>query len=476
MIPGRVAVALAAVLAAAPARAGVRPAYGGAVRVLLPTAPRVLDPARATDPADLFAARALHAPLLEVDAAGGLAPGLLAEVPAPEAGGRAFRLRLAPALRFSDGSPITAASVAASLARLLAREAPSPHAWVALPILGADALLEGRAAALAGVQVLSERELLVTLAFPFPDFPWALAALPAAVVSPRGAGAGPFVLLTQDARACRLAPNPYHARGRPYPGALVLSAADPRGAARALAAGGAELVVRPEAAGAGAVDGPALTAVVAALNGRRLGAGAAPLARALRALDRAELSRLFVRGPSAPMDGLAPAAVLGGAAAPAVEETAAGAPPARIALVVPTGSSDVRAAADRIQVRLFDRGVRAAVEEEPPARFAERLAAGDYDVALAAVPVLAPRPALAAGQVAHALRGAAAARRVMSALAAAPPDEVAARSAALARDLDVVPLFATGARATAAAALQGARFRPDGRLEAGDLWLLGVAP
>jgi ABC-type transport system substrate-binding protein len=70
--------AAALLLAAAPARAGVRPAYGGTVRVLLPAAPRVLDPARALEPADLFAVRALHAPLLEVDAAGRLAPGLLA--------------------------------------------------------------------------------------------------------------------------------------------------------------------------------------------------------------------------------------------------------------------------------------------------------------------------------------------------------------------------------------------------------------
>jgi peptide/nickel transport system substrate-binding protein len=469
--------AAALLLAAAPARAGVRPAYGGTVRVLLPAAPRVLDPARALEPADLFAVRALHAPLLEVDAAGRLAPGLLAEVPAPEAGARAFRLRLAPGLRFSDGSPVTAASVAVSLSRLLARDPASPHAWVALPILGADALLDGRAATLAGVQVLSDRELLVTLAFPFPDFPWALAALPAAVVSPRGAGAGPFVLETQDAAGLRLAPNPNHARGRPFAGALVLGAADARSSARALSAGATELVVRPERGGASAVDGPALTVVASAVNFRRLGAGAAPLADALRAVDRAELARLFVRAPATPMDGLVPPALLAAAAAsPVPTGAAAGAPPPRVGLLVPAGAPDLRAAADRIQVRLFDRGVRVAVEEEPAARFAARVAAGDYDVAIAAVPVLALRPALAAGEVALALRGPAVARQVMAALAALPPEDAAARAAALARELDVVPLFATGQRATATPALQGARFRADGAIDAGDLWLLGGAP
>jgi peptide/nickel transport system substrate-binding protein len=470
------ALAAALALAAPPARAGVRPAYGGTVRVLLPAAPRVLDPARALEPADLFAVRALHAPLLEVDAAGRLAPGLLAEVPAPEAGGRAFRLRLAPGLRFSDGSAVTAASVAFSLSRLLARDPPSPHAWVALPILGADALLDGRAATLAGVQVLSDRELLVTLAFPFPDFPWALAALPAAVVSPRGAGAGPFVLETQDAAGSRLAPNPNHARGRPFAGALILAAADARSSARALSAGGAELVLRPEPGGAGAIDGPALTVVAAAVNGRRLGAAAAPLAGALRAVDRAELARLFVRAPATPMDGLVPPALLAAPAPPLPAGAAAGAPPPRVGLLVPAGAPDLRAAADRIQVRLFDRGVRAAVEEEPAPRFAARVAAGDFDVAIAAVPVLALRPALAAGEVTLALRGPAAARRAMAALAGLPPEDAAARATALARELDVVPLFATGQRATAAPALQGARFRADGAIDAGDLWLLGGAP
>ncbi|HTN52519.1 MAG TPA: ABC transporter substrate-binding protein, partial [Anaeromyxobacter sp.] len=89
-------------LLAGSARAGVRPAWGGELRVGLPAAPHLADPARAVDPADLFLVRAVHAPLLEIDAHGALAPGLLAEVPAPEEGGWVFRLRLRPGLRFSD--------------------------------------------------------------------------------------------------------------------------------------------------------------------------------------------------------------------------------------------------------------------------------------------------------------------------------------------------------------------------------------
>jgi len=204
---------LALALAPPSALAGVRPAYGGTLRLAVPLLPRLTDPALATMPQDVAAARALHATPLRLGPDGALRPGLLEEVPAPQAGGRAFRLTLRQGLRFADGTPLGALDLAASLARLLRQEVASPHAWLALPIQGAEAVLEGRAASLSGIQVLSDRELLVTLAFPMPDFPAALAALPAAVVSPAGAGAGPFRPEARD----RLVASEHHWRGRPSP-------------------------------------------------------------------------------------------------------------------------------------------------------------------------------------------------------------------------------------------------------------------
>jgi peptide/nickel transport system substrate-binding protein len=449
----------------------VRPAYGGELRVALPAAPRVPDPAHAVDLADLFLVRALHATPLELGADGQLVPGLLEEVPEPQAGGRAFRLRLRPGLRFADGGALSATELAASLSRLLVRDCP--HAWLALPILGADALLEGRAATLAGVQVLSDRELLVTLAFPLPEWPWALAAPPAAVVSPGGAGAGPFRLAAMEGGAVRLAANPHHHRGLPFADALSLVSADLRGSARALERGEADLVIRPEAALPGASPTPALLATVAAVNGRRLAAGADEVRRALGALDRAELARLFVRGPSTPLATLVPPAILPGAPSAPPPGGGPRARPGTVALLVLDGAPDQRTAAGRLQVKLFDRGIRAAVEAEPPARFASRLAAGDFDVALVPVPIVALKPALAAGQVALAARGPAAARQVISELAGLPPDAALARAAALTRRLDLVPLFSAGTRVSAAPALQGVQPRADGGVDPGDLWRLG---
>lgn len=464
--------AAAAVLAALPAGAlaGVRPAYGGTIRVGLPSLPRL--PPGSAD-ADLLVARATSAMLLEVDAAGGLAPGALAEVPVPEAGGRAFRLRLRPDLVDARGRPLGAADVALRLRALLSREAPSPWAFVALPIQGADAALEGRAAAPAGVQVLSATEILVTLAFPLPEFPWLLATPPAALPD-----AGPFTAVPgrSPSDPVVLAANGRHLRGRPFADAIELRALDARGAARLVEQGGIDLVLRPEAVrGTQGPALPALAVTVAAVNAARLGASAEPLWRALASVDRAEIARRFVRGPGEPLSTIVPPAILPGAApAPAAGGGAfSRPPPGRIAILASSAAPDHRAIAERLQVKLWDAGIRASVEVVDPARFAARLASGDHDVALLLVPVLAPKAALAAGQVAFAARGAAAARRAMAALSGLSPEAALAAADRLARELAIVPLVASGWRASPAARLEGLSVGGDGAFDAGNLWLLG---
>jgi peptide/nickel transport system substrate-binding protein len=456
--------ALAALLSPSPAAAGVRPVYGGELQVALPFPPRLSDPALATAWPDLVATRAVHATPLLLGPDGALAPGLLAEVPLAQAGGRAFRLTLREGLRFADGTPLGALDLAASLARLLRPEVASPHAWLALPIAGAERVLEGTAASLSGIQVLSDRELLVTLSFPMPEFPAALAALPAAVVSPSGAGAGPF---RPEGRG-RLVANEHHWRGRPYADALALSSPDPRAAARALEAGALDLSLRPEAS-PGAAPLPLLTLTYAAVNGRRLGPSADPVRRALASLDRADLARRFVRAPAEPLEALLPGSILP-AALPAAAPAGDGPPPARLVVLVPGWLADARTVAERLQVKLFDAGLRAVLEPADPARHAARLAAGDFDVALLSVPLLATAPALAAGQVAQAVGGTRAARRAEAALAGQPGEVAPAAAEALRAELDLWPLLASGARAAAGPGLQGLAPGADGAFDAGDLW------
>jgi peptide/nickel transport system substrate-binding protein len=462
------AAALALALAPALAAAGVRPAYGGTVRIGVPAPP---PGAAGTSAAlDALVERATAAPLLEIDVTGALVPGALAEVPVPEAGGRAFRLRLRPGLVDAAGRPLGAAEVAARLAALLAGRAPD--LWAALPILGADALLEGRAPLLAGVQVLSQTELLLTLAFPMPELPWLLAtpalALPGAgpfAPSPRRGPGDPVVLVE----------NERHHRGRPFVHELRLEALDARAAARQLEQGGLDLVLRPEGAGTRpAVALAPLAVTVAVLQPARLGAGASAVRTALAAVDRGELARRFVRGPGTPLQTLVPPSILPAGPPEAAPPGTPPAPaPARVALLADASEPDQRALAERLQVKLFDRGVRATVELVDPTRHRARLAAGDYDVALVSVRIQGLRPALAAGQVVFAARGADAARRTLAALAGLEGEAAAAAAARTADEQGLVPLVATGSRAAAAPALQGLAPRPDGAFDPGALWLLG---
>ncbi len=469
----RRAVAAALLLAPLASLGGLPPRYGGELVVALPASPADLDPARASSPADLAAARALHATLVELDAGGALRPGLLAALPEPEPGGRAFLMRLAPGLRFHDGSPVTAADVAWSLARLLDPRTRSPHAWIALAIQGADDVRAGRAEALAGVQVLSDLELRVVLDLPFPELPRALAAAPAAVL-PRSAapevGAGPFRLAGRGPDgALRLAAFDGFRRGRPYADAVTLAGMDARRLARAFARGEVDLALRPEVpAGAAARELPSLTATWALVRGPRADA----VRRALGAVDRSELARLSTRGPAAPLGGLLPPALLPApapAAIPLPATLARAADGPRLALLVPASAGFSRAVADRLQVKLFDGGVRASVEATPPELLAARLASGDYELAIVSVRFVASSPSLAAIEAAFALGGAAAARRALSRAGSSDPGTLAGE---IAVEAGAVPLFASGLRASGRPGLAGLEPAPDGAVDLGDLWTL----
>jgi MarR-like DNA-binding transcriptional regulator SgrR of sgrS sRNA len=369
---------------------------------------------------------------------------------------------------------VSADDLAASLARLLRPATGSPHAWLALAIQGAEAVRQGRAAALSGIQVLSGLELRVVLDVPF-DLPRALAAAPAAVLSPGGSGAGPFGPAGRAQGSLRLASFEGQCRGRPYADALIVSALDARRAARALLRAEADLLLRPEAAQGGASrELPALTASYALVNPRRLGPLAGPVRRTLADLDRGELTRLFVRGPAMPLRGpLPPAIAESPPEPPGRPDGPLRGAPARLTLLASSSPDLHRAVADRIQVKLFDRGLRVGVEVAEPAAFSARMAAGDWDLALVAVTFVSASPGLAAVQLAYALGGAPLAARALSRLGSEEPLAIAAEVVEAA---GAVPLFASGLRATARAGLEGLSPRPDGLPDPGGLWSLAARP
>jgi len=468
----RLAAALALVSPLA-ALAGLPPRYGGGLELALPESPAELDPASILTASELEAARALQATLVEAEPGGSLRPGLLAALPEPEPGGRVWRLRLRPGLRFHDGRPVTAADVAASLSRLLAPQTRSAHGWIALPVSGADEVREGRVALLPGVQVQGELELRIALDAPFLDFPRALAALPAAVVPRGGApgdGAGPFRLASRDGEALRLLAFDGYYRGRSYADSLSLAGEDARRASRGFARGELELALRPEGVpGAEVRELPPSTATYALVNARRLGPLAQDLRGVLSGLNRAELAHLAGRGPSTPLAALLPQPLLPAplAAPPARVPGRIGGNP-KLVLLVASGPEGNRALADRLQVKLFDRGVRAAVEAVAPAALLARLASGAYEVALVSLTFTSSGAGPALLECAWTLGGPAAARRALARLGSA---DAAAAAAEVAEDLGAVPLFASGLRASSRKDLSGLEVLPDGTVDPGDLWL-----
>jgi hypothetical protein len=124
--------------------------------------------------------------------------------------------------------------------------------------------------------------------------------------------------------------------------------------------------------------------------------------------------------------------------------------------------------ADRLQVKLFDRGVRAAVSAVSPEALAARLAAGSFDVALVTVTFTATGAPAALLEAAWALGGPGGARRALARLGGEDP---AAAMAEVADDLGAVPLYVAGLTVSAGAQVEGLAVLPDATVDPGDLWL-----
>lgn len=379
--------ALLLVVLAAPAWAGSRARYGGELRVLAPAQAANLDPAQLSTPTDVAVARLVHGTLFDLDGDGALSAGLAAGIPEAEASGRVFRIRLKPGLRFHEGSPLTAQDVVASLQRLADPALASPFAALSLPLVGAA---EG--GKISGLAATGELDLQASLAFPYPDWPRALAhpataPLPAGRMLGRPIGTGPLLFSSPGPGAdLRLQAFPECAAGRSFADTVKVSVGDPRAAARALSLGEAEIVLG--STDKKAIEGPALFATYLAVNAAKLGPQAAAVRQAVEAtVDVQDLARFFVRG-AAPMAGLLPPVLDPAATAPV--RPARPALPAGMQLVLLTDASaeDQKTVGDRLQIKLHDLGVAVQVRRVPHAAFREALVSGGYDLALVAFAAL----------------------------------------------------------------------------------------
>jgi peptide/nickel transport system substrate-binding protein len=351
------------------ARAETRAQYGGTVQAALASAPTTFDPLRGGPGDAEISALVFDTPFVVAD--GKPRPSLALALENADGATRA-RLTLRPEVRFSDGTPLLARDVAASLTRAL----HEPAGWTLAPIKAARAVGDG----------VVELEL----ARPTPELALLLAT-PAAAVTPNGAppgrrpvGSGPFVVDGADAGAVRLSANAACFAGRPYLQSLALRIFGTRSDEAASYEVGALQVARHTAAtldGAGArraaiaVDGPQQLAGFVAVG--RI-ADADLLRRVLAlAINRDKLRRLTVREPAR----VWPGTYDPGRAKSEVERRWHAERP-RLSLLVDASRSDDRDVAERILADLARAGIELAIDAVDAATYQGRVEAGRYDLYL----------------------------------------------------------------------------------------------
>jgi hypothetical protein len=237
-----------------------------------------------------------------------------------------------------------------------------------------------------------------------------------------------------------------------------VTAGDPRSGQRLLSFNQAEVGVGLEPLqGFSALDpGPALYATYLAFNPSRAGPGLR--AAVERSLDRADLTRFFVRAPSVPMSSLLPPALMPQEAAPS------GAPAAtpavrELTLLYDAGLEDQRAVAERLQIKLHDAGQRVVLKPLTRAALRAKWASGDFDLMLHGL-LLPPIPGPALAVVLDAAGRHELLARELPPIGAIADDaardaRARERARALAPELPFIPLYAQGLRVVAGGKVEG---------------------
>jgi peptide/nickel transport system substrate-binding protein len=240
--PSVVLVACALLAWPAIGRAETRPAYGGAVEASLLSEPIALDPVAAQSHAELTVVALVFDTLYALSPDGVAAPHLALGPPELNAARTVAHIALRRGVVFHDGSPLTAADVAASLERTR-----TAVGWVLAPVASIRASGDG---------------VDLTLRTPAADLP-TLLALPQTSITRRGQapaaqrpiGSGPFAVDGIDRAGHKLTLRAFddHFAGRSYLDQLVLGWFDsPDGEVRRFETGSAQLSARGVAAFAGA--------------------------------------------------------------------------------------------------------------------------------------------------------------------------------------------------------------------------------
>ncbi len=404
---------LALVLLALPALGASRARYGGTLQVALAGKPAEADPLYADTPQEAalvgLVTRAICA-----------APFVLS--------------RSSPIVLHIEAGAQTKA-VAAALER--ARAEPTPYR----ALLSSIATVTSTA---GGVDL--------TLAHAWPDLERALChpALAVATVGPFHLASGP---------AGHFAADLSFAAGRPYLDEVVVTSSDERGAERLFSQHRAQLVLGV----------PPKDPVAAALPFATYLLMSNALAPAFRAafessVERADLTRFFVRAPAAPLGDVQKRPLKPAALTPSREVT----------LLFDASLEDQRAVAARIQVRLNPLGYRVALKPLPRRELRARWAAADYELMLSSV-LLPVQPANALAVVLE-LGHASDAAKQLSAVGAITDDAARDDKAkellqSLLPTINAIPLYVQGLSLQAGPQVQGLKLDAYGLPRLDDVFL-----
>jgi ABC-type oligopeptide transport system substrate-binding subunit len=223
--------ALLAVALAGPARGGAaaKAAKGGTLRLGLPAEIDV-DPALAYSTRASVLEFATCAKLFnfpdEVGAAGTRVIPEVVDRFTLSRDGKTYTFDLKTSFRFHTGAPVTAASFAAAFNRDANPKMQSPAVSYLHEIVGADAVIGGKATTISGVRVLGRHRLQIRLTKPVGDFvarltmPFFCPVLPNTRIDPAGiddpAGTGPYYVAERVVnRRIVLKRNTFYRGGRP---------------------------------------------------------------------------------------------------------------------------------------------------------------------------------------------------------------------------------------------------------------------
>ena len=455
-----------AVLLALDVSAASRAKYGGIVRVAVSGAPSELDPALADMPLEASVLQLSSQPICHFDKQGRVTSTMALELSRPTP--TQVRIALKSGLRFSGGGAVTVRHVADAWSRLLSPATPSPYRALFFP------LREHGRQLLSAVTPPSLLEL--SLAFPWPDLDRSLCH-PALAITPNrtAPGMGPF--LPASAPGVFIF-NLNFPAGRPFAERVVLTNTDERGADKQYSLGQANVILGGEATKESRT-GPALYATYLLFKPEAVGPNFRGSFEV--AIDRADLVRNFTQSaPSVAMQQLLPPALM--PQQPARQTGVAGSGPAtELTLMFDLGAPDQRAVAERIQVKLHDRGFRIVLRGVSRTQLRAKWASGEYDLMLHGVLLPpSPGPALA---VALDLAG----RRDLLATelpaigaiadSAARDARVRERAEALLPQLSIYPLYAQGLALRSRAEVLNLYFDPQGLPQLADAFLSpGAAP